>query len=168
LTIRYDPRINYPSDALQRQEELYNQWAEQVKLATNGFSQLRDARKTIERVRTNADVLGEKDKKNMLTQCDSLVQKINNLEGEFMLSEDARGIQDDSNLLNSVLWKTISLINTGDLMPAANAASALQALSVKNRAIADRVNAFFDTDWAVFQKLVDSTSMPVFQERRRL
>jgi formiminotetrahydrofolate cyclodeaminase len=53
-------------------------------------------------------------------------------------------------------------------MPAANAASALQALSVKNRAIADRVNAFFDTDWAVFQKLVDSTSMPVFQERRRL
>jgi hypothetical protein len=67
-----------------------------------------------------------------------------------------------------VLWKTISLINTGDLMPAANAASALQALSVKNRAIADRVNAFFDTDWAVFQKLVDSTSMPVFQERRRL
>jgi hypothetical protein len=168
LTIRYDPRINYPSDALQRQEEWYNQWAEQVKLATNGFSQLRDARKTIERVRTNADVLGEKDKKNILTQCDSLVQKINNLEGEFMLSEDARGIQDDSNLLNSVLWKTISLINTGDLMPAANAASALQALSVKNRAIADRVNAFFDTDWAVFQKLVESTSMPVFQERRRL
>jgi hypothetical protein len=168
LTVRYDPRINYPLDALQRQEELYNQWAEQVNLATNGFSQLRNARKVIDRVRTNANVLNEKDKKNMLSQCDSLVQKINELEGEFFLPEDAKGIQDDNHLLNSVLWKTISLINTADLVPSANAVSALKALSVKNRAIADRINAFFDTDWVSFQKLVESTSMPVFQERKRL
>jgi hypothetical protein len=168
LTVRYDPRINYPSAALKRQEELYNQWTDQVNLAANGFSQLRDARKAIDRVRTNAEVLSEKDKKNMLAQCDSLAQKIKELEGEFFLPEDSKGIQDDNHLLNSALWRTISLINTGDLMPSANAASALQALSVKNRTIADRINVFFDTDWAAFQELVESTSMPVFQERRRL
>ena len=89
----------------------------------------------------------------------TLTKKIKELQALYSLPEDAPGIQDEAHLLVSKLYSCYGYIFTGSITPGDNSDNALKLTGEEVRKIADKINLFFENDWAKWQADVEKVQV---------
>ena len=79
MNVLYDPRFKFDSGKYEKQKELFDRNKASVEIADKGFEQLKQAKKTIELVRSSFVNVPDSVKKDVMAHADSLSKKINDI-----------------------------------------------------------------------------------------
>ncbi|MFM9984686.1 MAG: hypothetical protein ACKVOK_05595 [Flavobacteriales bacterium] len=168
FNVKADPRVKWNDASYSKQADLYKEFSTMVKLADDGMEQLKSALKTIELVNTSFANVEDSLKKDVISQSDSLTKRIKELQELYNLPEETPGIQDEAHLLLSKLYTCYGYIFTGSIAPGENSDNALKLTGTEVRKVADKINSFFENDWAKWQTNVEKVQVKMFKERKKL
>ncbi|MFN0032054.1 MAG: WD40/YVTN/BNR-like repeat-containing protein [Flavobacteriales bacterium] len=163
-----DPRVTFNEVADNKQRDLVRRLNKAVQTADDGMEQLKAAKKTITLVKDALVNVPDSMKKDLISKADSLTKNIATLQELYFLPEDAAGYRDDSHLLNSKFYFASGLVNTGSAMPGTNAEHAVQAAEKQTRDVADKINLFFEKDYAPWRTQVEKMQFSLFKEVKKL
>ncbi len=163
LTVHGDPRLDIPMTDRKAKLEAAQAFYKTIGTATLAFDRIREAQKTIKSVNdalSNADDAVKKDisAKGKVLQ-DSLVA----MENLFIDPDNQKGIVRSSDNLNSYLFRTFSYLNAGDGAPTQAAQRMMSNAQQKLGDIITKVNEFFATDFAAYQKQVEAAQYSLFK-----
>lgn len=163
IKVNFDPRLDYKMENLVAQQEAYKQYEGMVKSATEAFDKLKEAKKTISRVNEAMANASEEDKKAISKLGKSLQDSIATLQALYSEAPDTKGIVRTPGLLNETLRSTSRYINDSDGKPNQAAQFMLKKLMTQLGETLDKVNVFFEKDFAAYQKQVEAAKFSLFK-----
>ncbi len=168
VTVHPDPRLPVTMSALQSKETAYEDFYKIVKKADAAFDQLQEARKSISRVNGTLVNLPDSLQKEIKDLGKAVEDSIDVLEKLYMLPEGLKGIQRSSENLNGTLYRTNAYLHSYE----GTQYQALEVMMKKAREetqmVLEKVNDFFATDFAEYQRQVEEVQRPLFKEYKPL
>ena len=166
-----DPRNPNHTQAMQNKQQASKELAGIVEVATEGFSRLREARKTIKLVDGQLGQVPDSTKQEIVKLGKSMVDSIQKLEDLYMLPQGLKGIQRTPDVINNYLYTASSYLRSSDWSRGEASQMATyaveQAREKVDEAIAE-INTFFAEDWKAYQEKVESIPRPIFKEYEAL
>ena len=168
VTVHPDPRRTVKLSDLQTREEMAADYQSIVERATAGFKQLQDASKTIQRV--NGALVNAPDtiKKAITKSGKALQDSIKVLEKLYMTPSGLKGIQRSSDNVMGALFGVRRYLSDVEGEPSQMAKVTLEKARRETKAVLEKINAFFEKDFAEYQKEVEAVQFSLFKERKSL
>ncbi len=164
VTVQPDPRLDLSLADRKAQDAAYDSFAALVEKATAAFKQLREARKTIKRVDTALEHAPDSTKKEIAKLGKSLQDSLDQLEKQYMEPENQKGIQRNSEDLNSTLYSTYYRLRSSEGEPNQAARVMMEKTRKQTTEILEKVNAFMQHDFAEYRKKVEAVRFSLFEE----
>ncbi len=164
VNVLADPRLKVSLKTLQTKNATYDEFYSLIEKATTGFNGLLDAEKTIKLVNEALVNAPDSTKKEISKLGKSLKDSIAQLEKRYMQPEGLKGIQRNPNTLNTTLFRTFSYIGSSEGAPNQAARLMLEKTRKEVTAVASDINAFFEKDFADYQKKVEAIKYSLFKE----
>lgn len=163
IEVKPDPRIGF-SDAVWKERAAgLNDLENLIKSAATLTYQLREAKKTIERVETSTQLAPDSLKKNLSTLAAPLKDSIENLFLLFVNPEETKGIQRSSDHINSLLFTARDYLEDSWGPPSQMAVWSKEKAKKAIQHAATRIGQFFDGPWKQYQLTVEKNSTPLFK-----
>ena len=168
VTVHPDPRRTVKLSDLQTREEMGADYESIVKSATEGFKQLQEASKTIKRV--NGALINAPDtiKKAITKSGKALQDSIKMLEKMYMTPSGLKGIQRSSDNVMGALFGVRRYLSDVEGEPSQMAKVTLEKARRETKAVLEKINAFFEKDFAEYQKEVEAVQFSLFKERKAI
>ncbi len=164
VTVLADPRMNIPLSALQAQHAAYKDFGGIVKVATDAFDRLQEAKQTIKLVNDALVNAPDSLKKGIAKQGQALSDSLALLEKLFMLPEGLKGIPDEADDVISALYYAVGAIGASDGAPNQAARILFEKSRRKVSEALENVNGFFAGDFAAYQAKVEAAQASLFKK----
>ncbi len=166
FTVNSDPRIPWDAALYEKNKSYTDRLNQTIKLADEGFEQLKSAKKNIDLVNSALVNVADSLKKDITAKSDSLSTSITKLQNMFMDMDNKSGYHDETNFLMTKIYTASGYsgnTNVGD-----NAMNALLIAEKETRNIADQINAFFENEWKPWKITVEKMQFSLFKEIKKL
>ncbi len=158
-----DPRLDISNQEMLAQQKATDDFFELVRKATMAFDRLKSAKKTIKLVNEQLVNAPDSTKKEIKKLGKSVQDSISMLQGLFTDKPDLKGIQRNPNTLNRHLFSASGYIRASDGPPNQMARFATKKAEKEAKIVIDKVNAFFEKDWAAYQEEVEKVKYSLFK-----
>jgi hypothetical protein len=158
-----DPRENISLADYAAQEKAFKELDQLTTKATNGFTKIQDAKKSISRVETAMQLMVDSTKKEMVKLGKSLTDSLSNLENLYMMPDGLKGIQRSASNIQGSLFAVRSAINTFVGEPTQAAKNNLQKATIEVNAALEKIETFLNGPFANYKKKVESLSFSLFK-----
>lgn len=163
VTVHPDPRIQIPLGELQARDAAYRDFYAIVNKASKSFTQLQDARKTIQRVDNALTNAPDSTKQQIAKLGKTMQDSLDTLEKLFTTPENQKGIQRFGDNFNYYIFQTMGYLRSLDGPPN----QPVQRMMTQLRSYAgktfDRINAFFSKDFAGYRQKVEAVPFSLFK-----
>lgn len=163
VTVYSDPRQKISATALAAQQKMIDNFASIVEKATQSLKQLKSAKKTIQLIQGQMVNLPDSTQKELDKLSKAAESHIDSLMTLFVGPAQTKGIVRFSNTVNRKLFTASSYIRGSTDAPTQTAELALKQAKAKVAETVKSVNAFFEKDWATYQKTIEGISFPLFK-----
>ena len=163
VTVHQDPRREIKLEDLQARDAAYEEYYSTVELATKGFEQLQEARKTIKRVNEAFALAPDSTKKEIKELGKGLIKKIEKLEKIYMEPEGLKGIQRVYTNLNATLRGTSGYLRALEGAPNQAAQRMMAKAKAETNAAIGAINTFVETDFDEYQEKVEAIQVSLFK-----
>ena len=173
VTVKQDPRLEYPIAQLKEKQEAYNSYLEKVRNVKSAFDKLKEAKKTITGVNDALASSTDTAKTRISKMGKELEKKIQDLMDIYLTPEDFKGIDRSDRLVGS-LQRTASYIAGSDAAPTFNEMCIRDRDSAVHREVIDQLLPFLCTDIENYsglpddQKTIFLLSIPEFKKEPEL
>ncbi len=164
VNVLADPRLDFPMDARLTQQDAFNEFGKTVKVATDAFDRLQEAKHTIKLVNDALVNAPDSLKKEIAKQGQALSDSIAVLEKLFMQPEGLKGIPDEADDIISALYSTMGYLGASDGAPNASAKVYQTKLKLKLTEAVERINRFSAGDFAKYKVKVEGAQSPLFKK----
>lgn len=165
VKVHADPRKGgYDVKDLEAIDATYTEFYSLVKKATEGFNQLKEARKTIKRVNEAMTNLPKDTKKEIGKLGKDLQEKIKELEKLYMQPEGLKGIQRVVTNLNGTLRTTSRYLAAYDAKPSQATQIMMDRSKIETKEVLDKVNTFMTSDFKHYQEKVEGMKYSLFKK----
>ncbi len=164
VMVHRDPRDEINLSALKEQDQAYEDYTALVKIATEGFNRLKEAKKIIPLVDAQLVNVVDSTKQDIAKQGKAMKDSIELLMKTYMRPQGAKGIDSFSPSLNRYIWRASSYISDADGMPAQNAIYAIDKAKKEINEVINKINHFIDHDWATYRKNVEAIEYSLFKD----
>jgi photosystem II stability/assembly factor-like uncharacterized protein len=166
IKVLADPRVNYETTTLQTQYTAYKKLESELEVANKAIEALKNANKLMKA--TSADMKGKKGEEydSLKSVTKSTQKEVKKLMDEFLGEEiKKQGIvrSPKPNIL-SFYYEPMNYLGSSLKPVGATETRLMNQASAKMTPWLAKVNAFFSTDWAVYQKLVEETDLSKFEK----
>lgn len=162
LEVRPDPRIDVAFEALVAGAETVKAYEALVNMAFTAFEQLKKVRRNVALVEESFAYAPDSIKTMIKDKGKNVRKSLDSLEALFMLPEDSKGIQDDSETLNHALRRASSYLRSARGVPGQNALHALAQAKLETIDVVNKVNTFLDTEWENYKTSVSAWDVELF------
>jgi photosystem II stability/assembly factor-like uncharacterized protein len=163
VTVYDDPRRIIPMADRKAKLAAYAEYKTMVEKATQGFDQLKEARKSVRMVNDALANAPDSVKQEVTKMGKALLDSIAVVEKLYMMPEGLKGIQRSSDDLSALLRGATQYLNASDGAPNPNAQNMLNLAKQRTAETLERVNAFFEQDFAAYRKKVEGLSFSFFK-----
>lgn len=164
ITVKGDPRLDIPMEDRKAKVAAYKDLASIVSTATTAFERIQDAKKTI---KTVDEAMGNADpntKKELGKMGKTLQDSLTAMEKLFMAPDNQKGIVRDADDLTSALFGASRYLDAGDGAPTPSAQNMMNKAKVQLKDILDKMNGFFEKDFAEYQQKVEAAKFSLFKK----
>jgi len=164
VQVRPDPRIDgVTDDEREARQALYDRLMSRVKTATTAADRLRKAQETVAQVKKQLgdreDSLAVEARETGAVLSDSAEALLHEI-----IPKDYEGIRDDPTLVDSRLGLVQFYLGTEREAPTETDRIALERAERRLQMLLDRVNRFFQEEWASYRAIVEEASPSLFDE----
>ncbi|MBX2928361.1 MAG: hypothetical protein KF852_11040 [Saprospiraceae bacterium] len=163
LTVHDDPRRIIPMADRKAKLAAYAEYKTMVEKATQGFDQLKEARKSVRMVNDALANAPDSVKQEVTKMGKALLDSIAAVEKLYMMPDGLKGIQRSSDDLSALLRGATQYLNASDGAPNPNTQNILNLAKQRTAETLDRVNAFFEQDFAAYRQKVEGLSFSFFK-----
>ncbi len=163
VNVNLDPRLNVTSTQLAQQEKAVNDFSKLVNSATEGFDQLKAAKKTIKLVNSSMINAPDEIKKEIKELGKAMQDSITQIQHLFTTAQDAKGIQRSDDKITSYLFTAQRYIYASQGNPSQMAQFATQQAEDKVKDVLDKINNFFAKDWKGYRERAEAARTPIFK-----
>jgi hypothetical protein len=149
LEVRQDPRNEVANDKLIAKQKFTQSVLALADTSGKAFDELQRAKQVIQLVQKQITMLNDTLYKPVSARADSLLKRIAELEGEFMLPEDFKGYNHVTKFLTDYLWDAMS--HADNLGP--NATEAYEKALTETNRVTSLVSEFFSNEWKAWEQL---------------
>ncbi len=164
VEVKADPRLPFTMDQMKAKDAAIRQHEAVVTKATEGFEQLKEAKKTVKRVMTAIEHAPEEEKEAMKKMVKDLNKELARLEKLYMMPQGLKGIQRSSSNLQSTLFFANRAISSADGAPNQAAQRAMAKAEKHTKSVLNEINKFFEGDFKSFQEKVEETDFSMFKD----
>ncbi|MDP4709681.1 MAG: hypothetical protein NWS63_00665 [Saprospiraceae bacterium] len=161
VTVHTDPRIQVSKADLEAKLAAYQAFAKVVETATQGFDQLKQAKKTIalvnQAIRQAETDLSAADKKALTDMGKSMDEKIATLQKLYMDPPGQKGINRTPGLLNGSLMTAFSYLRSSTGAPGQSAQIAMEQAKSQLADTIEQLNAFLTGEFKTYTDKVQAT-----------
>ncbi|MEZ5043042.1 MAG: hypothetical protein R2828_24310 [Saprospiraceae bacterium] len=165
VTVHPDPRKHTTLTGLQTREEIGAEYNKMVEKATMGFKQLQEAKATIKLVNDAMVNAPDTIKKQLAKSGKAMQDSLDMLEKLYMSPDDLKGIQRSSDNLNGALSGVRRYLSDVEGEPSQMVKLTMEKARKETKMVLDKLNAFFEGDFAAYQKAVEAVSFSLFKPR---
>lgn len=159
VNVKADPRLPFTMAQMRAKDAAYRSYEAIVVKATAGFDQLKEVRKTMERVATATETLAEEDQKAFKEKMKAINKELDRLEALYMAPDGDRSSSDLSGTLRSGRRS----IGASDGAPNQAAQRAMAKIERETKIVLEQINAFMEGDFADFKKEVEALDFSLFK-----
>ena len=164
VNVKFDPRVTVSMKDLADKQAAQKDFQGLIQKATDAFNRLKEATKTIKLADDALVNAPDSTKKSIAKLGNSLKDSILNIQKIFMASPDLKGINRQPNALMDELFRAMMMANSSDGKPSTNGEAAIAAAKTHAREIFEKVNMFFEKDWAKYQAKVEAARSTLFKK----
>jgi photosystem II stability/assembly factor-like uncharacterized protein len=164
LNVKADPRNEVSLDDMKAKDAVRRDLDKMTETANKAWTQLRTAEKTIALVDAQMANVVDSVKSDLTKQGKALKDSISALQKQFMLPKDAKGINRSPDGLMDKIEKANYTIGSVIGKPAANALVTVSEARAKLTTIVEKINAFFEKDFAKYQANVEKVQYSLFKK----
>lgn len=165
VTVHPDPRKNVSLTDLQAREEMGKDYNAIIEKATAGYKQLQEAGKTIKRVNEALVNAPDTIKKAIAKSGKAMQDSLKMLEKLYMTPSGLKGIQRSSDNVTGALRGVRRYLSDIEGEPSQMALLTLEKARKETKTVLDKINAFFEKDFAAYQKEVEAVQFSLFKDR---
>lgn len=164
VTVLPDPRSIIPKVELDAKEVAIERFQSIAKKATKGFNYLKEAKSTLEKVKSQLADAPDTLKKEIIGMGKTIKDSISVLMELYMMPEDFKGLEHFTKRLNSKLYSTANFINSCEGRPSPSALLALDLLEKEVGGVVARINRFILESWNPFRLKVEAIPYTPFKD----
>jgi len=164
VTVHPDPRLPYSLENGKAKQAAFDEFYQTVRLATDAWKRLDEAEKTLDRVDKALENAPDSLKTDIQKQGKALRDSIRQMRDIFMDPPNQKGIQRNPNTLMRVLFTAYRYIDNSDGAPNASAQVTTDKARREVGRILDRMNAFFEKDFADYRQKVEAVPFSLFKD----
>jgi hypothetical protein len=168
ITVKVDPRLNPSLNDLKAQDAAFRAAEKVVKIASEGFEKLQEAKAAIRRVDQALANAPDSTRQKVTKMGKALQDSISKIEKLYMQPEDAKGIQRDDDLLMSTLFETMQYISAADGAPNQAAQRMMDKMRKTTSKVIEAINAFFTKSFVPYQQKVEQIQFSLFKPFKAL
>jgi photosystem II stability/assembly factor-like uncharacterized protein len=162
VTVKLDPRISVSDTELQAREQMTKQYMDLTQISTAAADRLRKATKTVRlisgRIKEKDDEMMKQIKEKGKAIQDSIKSLL-----ELINPREVQGIRRDPRIVSSRLRLANSYIQSSFEEPGQMADISINQAKESIQIALKRINGFFSTQWAEYQKLVEDSELSFFE-----
>ncbi|MGB1032294.1 MAG: hypothetical protein ACPGWM_06755, partial [Flavobacteriales bacterium] len=151
-----DPRVEFNTALYASKSELSKQLEDLVQKADSLFLLVRKHQRSIDLAEKNLEYINDTTFNGVETRMDSVKTGLKDLELLYMTAADFKGYDHVSERLNSVLWNSLSFIESMNQVDAPNAVNSLEYARDKVSAVDKEIQEFLNEQW---QPLLEELEM---------
>lgn len=157
-----DPRMPYDLEGEQAKRNYMKEMAAVLSATDQAFEQLKAAKKSLDVVKASMEHVTAKDKDTVMQHSKMMADSLNALMAIYFTPIDFVGYDHVTVRLSDHLQMAQALLSASNGRPGENALAALAHARLEAKQAIDRINAFFEKDWAAYQSRVDGIEKPMF------
>lgn len=168
IVIKPDPRLAFDEAGFDARTELYLQHQKTIVSATVGFNRLKDAQiiiNTVNEMMVNAD---DSTKKLIAAAGEKVNDSIKSIMKLYTTPKDFVGYDHVTVRLNNKLQTATSYLTNGTGMPSQMAILSVDQAKTETELVLGKINAFAESDWKEYEKLVNEKQKSIFKEFKPL
>lgn len=163
VTVHDDPRRIISMADRKAKLAAYAEYKTMVEKAAQSFDQLKEARKSVRMVNDALANAPDSVKQELTKMGKALLDSIAAVEKLYMMPDGLKGIQRSSDDLSALLRSATQYLNASDGAPNPNTQNILNQAKQRTAETLDRVNAFFEKDFAAYRQKVEGLSFSFFK-----
>lgn len=157
-----DPRLPFTMEALVARDASRAEFETVLKAASDAFSQLREAKKTVDLIDKALVHAPDSVQKDVRKQGKEITTQIDSLMEIYMHPEDTKGIPGDATKLTSIIGDANGYLATAAGEPGENARHSLSIAKNQLQQALDGINAFIDEDWQDYIDAMKEVEFDIF------
>lgn len=159
-----DPRTSVSVADLNAREEGIQKWYSITKATASAFNQLKEAKKTLDKVDGMLSMTADSIKDTLSTQARVLRDSIDALMATYTNPPSFKGYDHVTPRLNNQMWNAYSAVASEYRRPGPNDLQALANYKKNALRVLTRVNSFFEKEWIAYRKQIEVVEKPIFEE----
>jgi len=164
LTVKPDPRLNISATEYTKLAQTRDDFDKMIAQTTEAFDRLKEAKKVTKVVDSQLLNVADTVKTRITERSAAMQDSIKALIGMVLVPEDYKGINREYPALMYDIWDAGSFLDSADGSPNANANFAIATAKKKAKVVVDKINAFFEKDWAEYQREVEALEYSLFKK----
>ncbi len=161
--VKMDPRVDFTTADKTALEAAQKQFEEKVEMATEQYTEIKEARKTIALVEKLIETVKDTTQKELKEITKSQKEKLDELELMYMDKEGLKGIQRNPNNLNAIMRTARRYISASYGAPTPNAVIAINRAEDEINTVVSVVKDYFNTDWQQYQEKIEAVDFSIFK-----
>lgn len=166
--VKTDPRAVWNEAAYDEKMVLLEESNMVVRAASEGMKRLVEAQKAIGVVNQTLLLLDDSTQSDIKKEGKRLTDSIKNLMKIYMVPEDFVGYDHVSIRLNDRLGAARNYIMSSEQGPNQMAKLTHAQAKAETEKVLTQINKFFETEWTIYQKMVEEKSVGVFKEYEKI
>jgi photosystem II stability/assembly factor-like uncharacterized protein len=166
INVRFDPRLETTTAALQARYNLLKQVEQRQVLAANAMDRLRESKAIVEEFEKRLKDQKGEEYKSYKDISKVMKDSINKLMDEFVGKEDDRQgiVRNPEQHVNSMIGNARRYIGGTFDMPGATQERAMKQMDDHMNPVIKRVNDFYTSSWADYRKKMETLNVSIFKD----
>ncbi|MEM7573469.1 MAG: hypothetical protein AAF433_11235 [Bacteroidota bacterium] len=164
VVVAADPRLENPPNRYAQRDRLQAELHQIRSRANTSWERLREARASINRVKSALEHAPEELKDTLQSQASALLDSIKMLEEVVLMPENTKGIQRNPNTLSAIIGNASYYVSQTDGAPTQMANISLERARREAATFVEKVNAFLTDDLPPFREQVEAATFSLFGE----
>jgi photosystem II stability/assembly factor-like uncharacterized protein len=165
VKVIFDPRIEVTPAALQAKKEMKERIYDTMERAGKAVTAMQHAQKALEIIKKQ---MGEEADSTLKAQTKAMADSLKRMNLAVFGDPDVKGIRRNPNQLTSTIYGTFRYINSSYDAEDPTHELVMQHAEEALSAFVERVNAFFEKDWAAYRKAVEEAKLSPFKDFERI
>jgi hypothetical protein len=167
VEIKLDPNLKVSMADMKARRQAVKDFEQLTDKAAKSFDQLKDAKKTMKLVESQMVNAPDSVKKQVKKMNKDLTTQLDSLMKLYTQPRGLKGIQRNPTNLNGKLFSAFQYLRRSSGAPQQNAKNAVKNFENSLTEVLKGVNAFFEEDWAEYQKAVEGMQYSLFKEMEK-
>lgn len=167
VEVKLDPNLKISMADMKARRQAIKDFEKLTGKAAKSFDQLKAAKKTMKLVESQLVNAPDSVKKQVKKMNKDLTTQLDSLMKLYMQPRGLKGIQRNPTNLNGKLFSAFQYLRRSSGAPQQNAQNAVKNFENALAEVLKGVNAFFEEDWAAYQKTVEGMQYSLFKEMEK-